>query len=367
MFIKNAWYVAAWADDLTTKPIARRICDIPLVLYRSATGEAAALLDRCCHRAAPLSLGRVTDVGLECGYHGMVFDTKGVCVSIPGQPRIPASAVVQSYKVVERDSLIWIWMGNPQAADPALIVDYPFHNDHAKWPFKHETMPIKANYTLMVDNLMDLTHLGFVHVTTIGGNPSVHVEAKMTTERTPNGLKFTRWILDADVPPTIAAAVHFAGKADRWQEFEFIAPGVIKHFAGAIDANTGAYDQGKREGGFAVRIFHGITPETETSCFYFWSIANGYRQNDPSTTEEAHRSAKVAFSEDKVVIEQQQQRLTELGEKGLVDIRSDGARISMRRTIEGLLQKEVGPETLRANVAGTNRELASVTTGSSGG
>ena len=340
MFIKNAWYVAAFSDDLTTKPVARRICDVPLVLYRNASGQPAALLDRCCHRAAALSLGRVTNVGLECGYHGLVFDTDGACIHIPGQPKIPKTAAVQSFPVVEKDAMVWIWMGDVKAADPALIVDYPYHNDRAKWPFKHETMPIQANYALMVDNLMDLTHLGFVHVTTIGGNPTVHVEAKMNVERMPNGLKFTRWILDADVPPTIAAAVHFEGRADRWQEFEWIAPGVIKHYAGAVDANTGAYDQGKRDGGFAVRIFHGITPETETSCFYFWSIANGYRQDDPSTTEEAHRSAKEAFSEDKIVIEQQQKRLTELGETGLVDIRSDAARISMRRTINGLLSKE---------------------------
>jgi len=340
MFIKDAWYVASWADDLGTTPIARRICDIPLVLYRTATGEAAALVDRCCHRAAPLSLGKVTETGLECGYHGLVFNTEGTCVHIPGQRHIPGTAKVQSFAVVEKDAIVWIWMGDPQAADSGLIVDYPFHSDPVKWPFRHETMPIKANYALMVDNLMDLTHLGYVHVTTIGGNPTVHVEAKMETERTDNGLKFTRWILDADAPPTIAAAVHFDGKVDRWQEFEFIAPGVIKHWAGAVDANTGAYDLGIREGGFMVRIFHGITPETETSCFYFWSIANGFGQDDPATSVEAHRSAKEAFSEDKVVIEQQQQRLTEMGEHDLIDIRSDSARVSMRRTLNRMLDKE---------------------------
>jgi phenylpropionate dioxygenase-like ring-hydroxylating dioxygenase large terminal subunit len=340
MFIKNAWYVAAWAADLTTTPVARRICDVPLVLYRTEAGEPAALLDRCCHRAAPLSLGRVTCAGLECGYHGLVFDTKGTCVHIPGQRHIPHTAKVASYQMVEKDAIIWIWMGDAEAADPELIVDYPFHNDPVNWPFMHETMPIKANYMLMVDNLMDLTHLGYVHVTTIGGNPTVHIDAKMETERTERGLHFKRWILDADVPPTIAAAVRFKGKADRWQDFDYIAPGVIKHWAGAVDANTGAYDQDKRDGGFAVRIFHGITPETETSCFYFWSIANGYGQDDPATTVESHRSAKEAFSEDKVVIEQQQQRLTEMGEGDLIDIRSDSARVSMRRTINRLLSKE---------------------------
>ena len=339
MFIKNAWYVASWADDLTQTPVARRICDIPLVLYRTAEGQPAALLDRCCHRAAPLSLGAVVEAGLQCGYHGLIFDAGGTCVHIPGQDRIPTTAAVRSFPVVEKDALIWIWMGE-EAADPDLIVDYPFHNGASALPFQHETLPIKGNYILMVDNLMDLTHLGYVHGSTIGGTPMAHVEAKMETQKTDRGLKFTRWILDSTAPPTIAKAVPFAGNIDRWQEFEYIAPGVIKHWAGAVDANTGAYDQGRRDGGFNVRIFHGITPETPTSCFYFWSVAPAYGQDDPSTAGLAFKAAKEAFAEDKVIIEEQQVRLTELGEEGLIDIHTDRTRVSMRRTINRILKEE---------------------------
>ncbi len=109
---------------------------------------------------------------------------------------------------------MWIWMGDPAKADPAAIVPWPYHNDAVNWPHQHTMYPIKAAAMLMVDNLMDLTHLGYVHTSTIGGNPSQHVEAKMETERTPLGLRFTRWMLNSVPPPTYVKAVGFEG-ADR--------------------------------------------------------------------------------------------------------------------------------------------------------
>ena len=170
-------------------------------------GHAAALLDMCCHRGAPLHLGSVTEQGLACGYHGLTFDRTGRCVQIPGQDRIPERARVRAFPVVEQDAFIWIWMGDPAKADPATIVSYPWHNDTAHWPHKHTMYPIKSSAMLMVDNLMDLTHLGYVHTSTIGGNPMTHVEAKMDTVRTPLGLKFTRWMLNSLPPPTYTRAV----------------------------------------------------------------------------------------------------------------------------------------------------------------
>src|SRR5580658_3541723 len=183
MLIRNAWYVAAWADEIGRTPLARRICNQPLVLFRDNEGHAAALQDMCCHRGAPLSMGKVVEQGLECGYHGLTFDRSGRCVRIPGQDRIPERARVPSYPVVERDAFLWIWMGDPAKADETEIVSYPWHNDVRHWPNKHTTYHIKAAATLMVDNLMDLTHLGYVHVGSIGGNPMIHVEAKMETVR----------------------------------------------------------------------------------------------------------------------------------------------------------------------------------------
>ena len=341
MFIRNAWYIAAWADELKEKPLARRICNDPVVLFRNQRGQAAALVDRCCHRSAPLSLGAVVAGNLQCGYHGLTFDSSGACVTIPGQSQISATARVRSYPVVEKDQLLWIWMGEAARADASRIVDFPYHNDNAGWPNKHDCYRINANYMLMVDNLVDLTHLGYLHGKTVGGNPSAHVNAEMNTDRTPTGIKFTRWMRNSVPPPSYVKAAGFQGRVDRWQEFEWVAPSSILQWTGAADVGIGAYE-GAREGGFQFRLFHGLTPETETTCFYFWSCANGYRQNEPEATEQLYREIAPTFVEDKEMVEAQQARLCEFGEQGLVNIVSDTNRVIMRRFIERLIAEESG-------------------------
>jgi len=339
MLLRNAWYIGAWADELGDKPLARRICGDPVVLFRDGSGRAAALVDRCCHRAAPLHLGSLVEAGIQCGYHGLVFDTTGRCVAIPGQKQIPQDAQVRSYPTIERDELVWLWMGDPALADPARIVDFPYHNYPAHWPNKHAVYPINGNYMLMVDNLMDLTHLGYLHARTVGGNPGAHVEADMKTVRTPTGLKFTRWMRNSLPPPSYVKAAGFQGRVDRCQEFEFVAPSTILQWTGATDAGT-ATDNPQRDFRFQFRLFHGLTPQTETSCFYFWSAANGYRQNDPEATEQLYREIAPTFLEDKEMVEAQQRRLDELGEQSLVDIAPDANRMHMRRIVERLIVSE---------------------------
>jgi len=341
MFLRNAWYIAAWGDELKDKPLARRICNEPVVLFRDKAGRAVMLEDRCCHRAAPLSRGEIVESGIQCGYHGLTFDYSGKCVAIPGQPRIPEDARVRAYPVVEKDAFVWVWMGDAARADASKIVDFPYHNDPVHWPMKHDCYPIKGSYKLMVDNLMDLTHLGYLHGKTIGGNPAIHVEAEMKTVRTPTGLKFTRWMLNSAPPPTYVKAAGFKGRVDRWQEFEWIAPGSVLQWTGAKDVGTGAYE-GKRDGGFQFRLFHGLTPETETSCFYFWSACLGYRQNEPEALEQFYREVAPTFLEDKEMVEAQQARLTELGEATLVDIAADANRMTMRRFLDRMIADENG-------------------------
>jgi vanillate O-demethylase monooxygenase subunit len=161
----------------------------------------------------------------------------------------------------------------------------------------------------------------------------------METTPTARGLKFTRWMLDSVPPPTYTKAVPFRGRVDRWQEFEYVAPGAVLQWSGATDAGTGAYE-GRRDGGFHLRLFHAVTPETDSSCFYFWSAANGYRQDDPAATEQLFAEISAAFAQDKAIVELQQARLTELGEEGLVNIKADGARLHMRRVVQAMIDGE---------------------------
>lgn len=339
MFIRNAWYVGAWADELLERPVGRRICGEPLVLFRDREGAVAALEDRCCHRGLPLQLGKIVERGLQCGYHGLTFDRRGRCVHIPAQERIPDSAKVRSYPVREKDGLIWVWIGDPARAAEARLLDYPYH---AGWPHKHDMLHVEANYLLLADNLMDASHIGYVHTRTIGGDPLGYMQTKDRLTRGPEHVKLTSWMLDVDPPPGYVRSVGFNGRIDRWLEREFVAPSSVLLWTGGVEAGLGAYETDRREGGFSLRMFNGLTPETETSTFYFWSTANGHRQNEPVATEEVFAQAKATFAEDKAVVEEQQRRLAELGEAGLIDVATDRARVQMRRIVERILAEQGG-------------------------
>ena len=120
-FVHDSWYVAAWDHEIGADALfARQLLGKPLVFFRTAAGAVVALDDRCCHRAAPLSIGRKEGDCVRCQYHGLKFDASGTCVDMPGQDRIPLQARVRSYPVVERNRFVWVWMGDPALADPAL-------------------------------------------------------------------------------------------------------------------------------------------------------------------------------------------------------------------------------------------------------
>ena len=338
MLVTNAWYVAAWADEVSLKPLARRICNEPVVLYRTLDGKAAALRDSCCHRGAPLSLGAVVDMGLRCNYHGVVFGSDGACVHIPGQDMIPKKARVRSFPVVEQDQIVWIWMGEIAAADPGEIVGYPYHNDSANWPNKHDVMHVKANYLLLADNLMDATHLAFVHPASVGGAaPGVHFKAEMAIKTLEQGIRIDRRMPNSPPPPTYNNCVAFPGYVDRWQEFDFVAPSTVIQYSGAVEAGAGRGNKSCVR--FDMRLFHALTPETDTTSFYFWSAANGHETDDPRATDKIVREITCALVEDKAMVEAQQMRLSELGEDWLVDNRSDAPRVAMRRAVERMAKR----------------------------
>ncbi|MEX2453937.1 MAG: aromatic ring-hydroxylating dioxygenase subunit alpha [Rhodospirillaceae bacterium] len=338
-FVRNAWYIAAWGEELDDGILSRTIMNQPMVIYRDAQGKAGVLEDRCCHRGAPLTHGDVVEKGLQCGYHGLIFDTSGVCVEVPGQKNVPPQARVRSYPVVERDQIIWVWMGDPALADESKIVPYPYHDQPDKWPHRKAMFQIKTNYMLMIDNLMDLTHLGYVHTQTIGGQPGAHVGAEMNTRLTDQGAYFIRWMLDHNPPPTYVKGAGFTGKVDRWQEFEYVGPSVVLQWSGAVEVGKGALEN-REQDGFHLRILHAATPETDNTFHYFWSTSNGYRQNDPQATEDMYQQIYPTFIEDKVIMEAQQQRLDLDPDRDLVEIRADSALALARIALDRMIAED---------------------------
>jgi vanillate O-demethylase monooxygenase subunit len=339
----NAWYQAAWMHEITDAPLARTILNEKIVLYRGKDGKAYALEDRCCHRATPLSLGEVDDGGLRCGYHGMVFGGDGMCVEIPGQDSIPPQAKIRSYPIVERQEIVWIWMGEAEKADESEIIDFPYHDDHENWPHGHARMDIKCNYSLLVDNLMDLTHIPFIHRKTIGsGNTMGQVNADMDITKTDKGVHYIRWMEDIVPPKTYQRGAGWDDdtRVDRWQEFEFVAPCTVLQWTGALEHGRGAKENRNQKGGFSIRIWHTATPETEDSCFYFWTASNGFKPEDEAATKALHDEIQFTFDEDVSFLEQQQACMTSTPDQVMVDIKHDAARRPARQALERMIEAE---------------------------
>ena len=339
LFPMDRWYVAGFSWELMDKPLARTILSRPLVLFRAQDGRVAALQDRCCHRDLPLSCGNIEGAGLRCGYHGLLFDTTGKCVEIPGQERIPAKACVTSYPLRERDQILWVWVASvPDSAPTDEPPAYRFHSD-AAYKFGGDVYHYDAPWQLIHDNLLDLSHLGYVHLKTIGGNPTVHMNAAVKVESTEETVRVIRLMPESDPPPTYTAAWPFAGKIDRWQEVEF-HPSHCAIWTGAMDHSTGSYDDPNRYG-FHMRGFHGVTPETETTTHYFWTIATNPHPDRTDVTRLVVDQTAATFEEDRVIIEAQYQNQLRQGPGPNIDIHVDVGPNRARRLITKLRQARV--------------------------
>lgn len=335
-FPLDQWYVAGLASDLTDKPLGRTFLNEKVVMFRTSDGKVAALEDRCCHKSLPLSCGAVEGGGLRCGYHGLLFDAGGQCVEIPGQDRIPSKAKVRSYHLVEKDHLLWIWMPRMEGSAPTRPApDYPHHdNPMYKWGGGH--YHYQTPWQLIHDNLLDLSHLGYVHLKTIGGDAHLHMSAPTTVESDGNGVKVVRLMANSTPPPTYRAAWPFGDSCDRWQEIEF-APSHLSIWTGAMEPGTGSLDDPGR-GGFHLRGLHGITPETETSCHYFWTMSSNKHPDMPENIDKVLQAIEFTFNEDRVVIQQQYDNMKAFGERATwLDIHCDAGSNRARRIIQRLL------------------------------
>ncbi len=341
----NAWYHAGWSHEVVDRPLARTFLNRQVVMFRDADNNACALEDRCCHRATPLHLGEVVTDGIRCGYHGLTFNGAGHCVAIPGQDIIPRNAKVRSYPIFERQEIVWIWMGDPKLADPnKLHVDFPWNDDHQNWPHIHDMYEINCNYMLLVDNLMDLTHIPYIHRNTIGGGDKKgQVEATMDVSKTDTGVHYIRWMEGIVPPPTYVKGAGFAPDQliDRWQEFEYVVPSTVIQWTGALEEGRGARADRGQSGGFNLRLYHGITPKTESSCYYFWTPLNGYKPGDAEATKTLHKEIGITFDEDVAFLEAQQACMAQTLDQTFINVKHDVARMPARRAIENMIKDEL--------------------------
>ncbi|MES2977334.1 MAG: aromatic ring-hydroxylating dioxygenase subunit alpha [Pseudomonadota bacterium] len=301
-FLKNAWYVAALSPDVGRglKPV--KILGEQIVLYRMQNGQAVALEDACPHRKLPLSMGRIKGDAVECGYHGLTFNCAGQCIDAATQERIPPLAKVRSYPVQDRYGLLWIWMGEAERANPDTILkiegygESPWHTTHG------DHLLCACNYLWLVDNLLDPSHVAWVHRTSFAGAGTDNTPLQLDVSD--EGVISSRWMLDQPPPPFYAPLVQFTGNADRLQHYEVRYPSHAINRSVYAPAGKGGPGKELDPATYVMVSYNFLTPIDDDHTMYFWlQHCNTDAHDDGVTVRAAAAAAKTAFEEDRVILE----------------------------------------------------------------
>ena len=337
---KDMWYVAFWSADLKEGELrARRVLGEPIVFYRPQDGGVVALEDTCPHRFAPLSLGKVVESDrVECAYHGLRFDRTGACVFNPHTDhKIPPSAKVRSFPVVEKYSMVWIWMGDG-VPDAEAIPDYacldtarPEHISTCNY------MTIAADYRLIVDNLLDLSHVPFLHAGVLTGTVDDEIEVTQDGDN----VTIARWSYDVPVPSLTNMMFRNDGKnVDSWLLMHWRPPCYMLLDTGVREPGT------TKESGTGYYGLHMLTPETETSTHYHFSAVRftpppRSLEEDLKIRETVSVGRKYAFeAQDAPVIEAQQRRVNEIGDRRPALLAVDAGAVRVQRVLSRLIAAE---------------------------
>lgn len=339
-FVREHWYAAAWGHDVADRPVARRILNDKIVLFRAPDGTIGALENRCPHRLAPLSMGECADGGLRCGYHGMVFNAQGECIAIPGQDIIPPTARTRAYPAVERYGLIWVWTG--QGAP-----------DHAKFPrvmgygeqgwamlsggYQHHA----GNYRIEIENLMDPAHTTFLHKETIGNRAAKDVPVQVAQHE--GGLSAFRWIENVPPSPLDQKSRDFGeGRVDRKVAFSFELPATSFVDIAVIPAGMERSEENLMHGGLRTFSYKFLTPETHGSTHFFWLHLRNFRQGDEAFDTALRASLEQTFTEDNAMVAAIQIEQEDTGLRQRTAIAIDRAPIMALRMIDRMIAAETG-------------------------
>jgi vanillate O-demethylase monooxygenase subunit len=332
MYLRNSWYVGAWSHELTRKPFQRFLLDEPLVFYRTESGKPVVLDDRCIHRFAPLSAGCLEGDNIVCGYHGFTYAPNGNCITIPGVDRAPKKAGVKSYPVVEKWGWIWVWMGNEEKADEAKIPDFHYLDD-PEWAGKGETLNLKCAYNLVYENLLDLTHAKFVHKTTLATNDVT--EFPLEIEEVGDTVVARREMSGIKSSPLFTRAGGFTEPVDHRQHVIFTPPCYI-----SINTTVKSAEASSENKIADIRILNALTPETSKTTNYFWSLVRCFALDDEEMETFLHEANTFAFSEDKAIIEQQQNMWDTVPDAKPIPFPHDKGVIASDRLMRRLMTEE---------------------------
>jgi vanillate O-demethylase monooxygenase subunit len=285
MIPRNQWYVAGYGREVGRELFSRTICGESILLWRTRAGQVTAMSDRCVHRRFPLSEAptRLVDDQVVCGYHGFTYGADGRCTAVPGQTRVPRTARLTSYSVAERDSFVWVWIGDPERADASRIPRAPWL-DSPGYTTVSGMEPLRARFGLLVDNLLDLSHETYLHGGYIG-TPEV-ASTPITTEVDEEAgvIYVSRHMDDAECPPFYARSTGLSGRITRWQDIEYTPPCLYTLHSRIAPVGVTPRADGSDPDAFHVEVVYAITPETEHSTHDFWAVARDFARDDQAVS-----------------------------------------------------------------------------------
>lgn len=342
MFLKNTWYVACQAEEITDKPLGRKVCNESMVFYKNAEGKVSAVQDFCPHRGAPLSLGRVCNGQLVCGYHGLVMGCDGHTISMPGH-QVRNFEPVKSYAVIERYGFVWVWPGDQTKVDASLMPVFDWF-ENPQWAYGGGLYHIQCDYRLMIDNLMDLTHEAYVHSNSIGQLEIDETPSRTVTEG--DRVTTSRFMEGIKAPPFWKMAMRAndlddSATVDRWQICKFTPPSHVLIEVGVALAGKGGYHADPKDKAYSV-VVDFITPETDTSIHYFWGMVRQFKPEDKELTAMIREGQGKIFSEDLEMLERQQKNLLANPDRKLKVLSIDAGGVMSRRVLDRLLAAESG-------------------------
>lgn len=353
MFVRNAWYCAGWDHEFSQGRdaiIPRKIADERVVLWRRLAGPVVAYEDRCPHRQAALSLGRKEGDSLRCLYHGMRYNAAdGKCVEIPGQATIPERACLRPFPVVEKDNWVWVWMGDPAKADPALI-PYAVGPSHPDFNIKTSKMQVDTNYRWEISNLADLSHITWIHPNTVGGSLQ-YTTAKPKHEVFARGMKTEFWVRNCE--PAGAARHLFPPEArfDICFQITHTIPCTwVLHYR---MFTAGTKTEGESDGQLLLDTWssQAVTPRDEDSVDYYYAWGASKATDFPGASDMLVQATDVAFREDAVMLEAQHIRAKEKPDFKMLDIALDAGPGKMLWVLDKLLREEANEGQRRLEIA----------------
>ncbi|WP_200944355.1 aromatic ring-hydroxylating dioxygenase subunit alpha [Geodermatophilus sp. Leaf369] len=301
--VRNQWYVAAYGREIGSGPdrevFGRTICGESILFWRREDGVVTAMSDRCVHRRFPLSEKPSHLVGdtVVCGYHGFTYGADGKCVAVPGQTRVPRTARLKTYPVVEQDGFVWVFIGEDEKAGSVPVPRAPWL-DQEGYTTVSGMEPLAARASLLVDNLMDLSHETYLHGGYIGTPEVANTPITTEVDEDAQVVYVSRHMDDADCPPFYANSTGIQGRIVRWQDIEFHPPCLYLLHSRVAPVGVLPAEDGTDPGGFHVEVVYAITPETEHSTHDFWAVARDFALDDQGVSDYLAESNRTVVLQD---------------------------------------------------------------------